>query len=135
MRSRRIVTGWSGWPCCGGSAGGMPAECRGDGSSAGSLPWLQHVLRTAAADPDCADLLETTRQQRLAGQSRVAQALAERGALADGLTEARALDIIYTLMSPEVHQILTAERHWNADQYEHWLARTLAATLLPPTDP
>ena len=93
------------------------------------------MLRTAAADPDCADLLETTRQQRLAGQSRVAQKLAERGALADGLTEARALDIIYTLMSPEVHQILTAERHRNADQYEHWLARTLAATLLPPTDP
>ncbi len=50
--------------------GGMPAQCRGGGSSAGSLPWLQHVPRTAAADPDCADLLETTRQQRLAGQAR-----------------------------------------------------------------
>ena len=37
--------------------GGMPAQCRGGGSSAGSLPWLQHVPRTAAADPDCADLL------------------------------------------------------------------------------
>ena len=112
----------------------MP-QCRGGGSSAGSLPWLQHVLRTAAADPDCADLLETTRQQCLAGQSRAAQALAERGALADGLTKASALDIIYTPMPPQVHQILTAERHWNADQYEHWLARSLAATLLPPTDP
>ena len=50
-------------------------------------------------------------------------------------TKASAPDIIYTLMSPQAHQILTAERHWNADQYEHWLARTLAATLLPPTDP
>jgi hypothetical protein len=84
---------------------------------------------------DCADLLETTRQQCLAGQSRAAQALAKRGALADGLTKASAPDIIYTLMSPQVHQILTAERHWNADQYEHWLARSLAATFLPPTDP
>jgi hypothetical protein len=89
----------------------MPAQGRGGGTSAGSPPWLQHVLRTAAVGPDRADLLQTTRQQRLAGQSRVARALAERGALADGLTEARAPDIIYTLMSPEVHQILTAERH------------------------
>lgn len=115
--------------------GGMPAQCRG-GSSAGSLPWLQHVLRTAAADPDCADLLETSRQQRLAGQSRVAQAPAERGALADGLTEARALDIIYTLMSPQAHQILTAERHRN--QYGVQTAacgraRGLHALRLPKT--
>ena len=127
------MTGWSGWPCCGGSAGGMP-QCRGGGSSAGSLPWLQHVLRTAAADRLC----RPARNNPAAvpgRQSRAAQALTERGALADGLTKASAPDIIYTLMSPQVHQILTAERHWNADQYEHWLARSLAATFLPPTDP
>jgi hypothetical protein len=53
-------------------------------------------------------------------------------ALADGLTEPDALDIIYTLMSPEVHHILAVERHWSADHYEQWLARTLAAALLPP---
>ena len=94
---------------------------------------LQHMLRVAAAaDPDCASLLEITRQQRLAGQSRVARALAEHGALAPGLTQTTALDIIYTLMSPEVHHILTAERRWSADQYERWLARTLTATLLSP---
>jgi AcrR family transcriptional regulator len=94
---------------------------------------IQHMLRTAAAaDPECADLLEETRRQRLLGQSRVARALAGQGALADGLTEARALDVIYTLMSPEVHHIFTAERGWSAGEYEQWLARTLAGALLPP---
>jgi AcrR family transcriptional regulator len=94
---------------------------------------LQQMLRTAAAaDAECADLLEITRQQRIDGQSRVARALARQGALAEGLTEPDALDIIYTLMSPEVHHILTVERHWNPDKYEQWLARTLAAALLPP---
>jgi AcrR family transcriptional regulator len=94
---------------------------------------LQQVLRTAAAvDRECADLLETTRQQRIDGQSRIARALAAQNALADGLTEPDALDIIYTLMSPEAHHILTVERHWSADHYEQWLARTLAAALLPP---
>jgi AcrR family transcriptional regulator len=93
---------------------------------------LQQMLRTAAAaDPECASLLETTRRQRLAGQSRIASALAARSALADSLTEPDALDIIYTLMSPELHHILTAERHWSARRYEQWLARTLAAVLLP----
>jgi hypothetical protein len=30
-----------------------------------------------------------------------------------------------------VHHILTAERGWDADAYERWLARALAAALLP----
>jgi hypothetical protein len=98
------------------------------------------MLRVAAeADPECADLAETFRQQRLAGQSLVARELAARGALAPGLTGKAALDTIYTLMSPEVHRLLTVERKLSADQFEDWLARTLAATLLdgaaPPMQP
>ncbi len=49
------------------------------------------------------------------------------------------LDTIYTLMSSEVHRLLTVERGLSADQYEGWLARALAATLLdgaaPPMQP
>jgi hypothetical protein len=101
---------------------------------------LQQMLRVAAeADPECADLAGTFRQQRLAGQSLVARELAARGALAPGLTEEAALDTIYALMSPEVHRLLTVERKLSADQYEDWLARALAATLLdgaaPPMQP
>ncbi|MGI9005239.1 MAG: TetR/AcrR family transcriptional regulator [Streptosporangiaceae bacterium] len=94
---------------------------------------LQQMLRTAAVvDPECADLLETTRQQRLDGQSRITAALARQHRLPVGLTEADALDIIYTLMSPEVHHILTVERHWHADKFEQWLGRILTAALLRP---
>jgi len=101
---------------------------------------LQQMLRVAAeADPECAGLAETFRRQRLAGQALVARELASRGALAPGLTEEAALDTIYTLMSPEVHRVLTVERNLSADQYEAWLARALAATLLdgatPPVRP
>jgi AcrR family transcriptional regulator len=101
---------------------------------------LQQMLRVAAeADPDCAGLAGTFRQQRLAGQSLVARELAARGALAPGLTEEAALDTIYTLMSPEVHRLLTVERKLSTDQYEDWLSRALAATLLdgaaPPMQP
>jgi AcrR family transcriptional regulator len=92
---------------------------------------MQHVLRTAAVvDPDAAQLLATFTRQRLAGQAGVAQALTARNALAKGINERHALDVIYTLMSPEVHHMLTMERHWTADQYQRWLTDTLCATLL-----
>lgn len=92
---------------------------------------IQHVLRSAASvDVEAANQLFLTTQQRLAGQSRIARALAARGALADGLDEATAADVIYTLMSPEVHRILTIERGWSGGQYEEWLATALCAQLL-----
>ena len=92
---------------------------------------IQHVLRSAAVvDPDAAQLLHTFSGQRLAGQARVARALKARNELAEGMTERQALDVIYTLMSPEVHHLVTVERQWSADQYQRWLADTLCATLL-----
>jgi AcrR family transcriptional regulator len=93
---------------------------------------IQHVLAGAAAvDPEAAEQLVITRQQRLTGQSRVAAELARREALAPGLTEAEAADLIYTFMSPEVYRILTAERGWSPKRYEAWLATTLRRALLP----
>jgi AcrR family transcriptional regulator len=95
---------------------------------------LQQMLRVAAAaDPECASLLEDFREQRATGQSKVVAELAARGALAPGLTGKAALDTVYTLMSPEVHRLLTVDRKLTPDQYEAWLARTLAAALLPAT--
>lgn len=97
---------------------------------------IQHVLRSAAnVDSEAAELLAITAQQRLVGQCRVARALAERNALADGIGEADAADVIYALMSPEMHRILTVERDWSADRYEQWLAGTLCALLLPQPAP
>jgi AcrR family transcriptional regulator len=97
---------------------------------------LQHVVATSAAvDPEAAAMWETTRRQRHAGQSRIVGELVRRKALRRGLTRARASDIVYTLMSPEVHRILTVERGWTDDAYEAWLARTLREQLLRDPEP
>ena len=91
---------------------------------------LLHVLATAAhVDPDAAALLTETRRQRHAGQSRIITALHARGALDPALSTAEAADIIYALLSPDVHRILTTERGWPADRYEHWIARSLTTLL------
>jgi AcrR family transcriptional regulator len=92
---------------------------------------IQHVLATAAqVDADAADLLAEICRQRHTGQSRIVAALDARGALDPGLDTSEAADIVYALLSPEVHRILTVERGWPADRYERWIARSLS-TLLP----
>jgi len=101
---------------------------------------IQHVLATAAqVDADAAELLAEIRRQRHTGQSRIVAALDARGALDPGLDQTEAADIIYALLSPEVHRILTVERGWRADRYERWVARSLSTLLpagqRPPADP
>jgi len=85
----------------------------------------------AAVDPEAAALFARVEHQRLVGPSSVARALAERGALADGVTEDQARDVLFTMMAPEVHRVLTVQRGWSPDRYERWLARSLRALLLP----
>jgi hypothetical protein len=40
-----------------------------------------------------------------------------------------AVHITNTVLSPEVHHILTVERGWTAGQYERWLVRSLGTLL------
>jgi AcrR family transcriptional regulator len=92
---------------------------------------LQHMLRTAAAvEPSAAELLAENRRQRADGQSRVVTALRDMGALSPSLTDAVALDIVYGLMSPELHWVLTGDRGWTHDRYELWLSGALCSMLL-----
>ena len=91
---------------------------------------ILHVLATAAQiDPDAAGLLAEIRRQRHTGQSRIVTALDAAGALDPGLDKTEAADIVYALLSPDVHRILTVERGWPADRYERWIARSLSALL------
>jgi TetR/AcrR family transcriptional regulator, regulator of autoinduction and epiphytic fitness len=99
---------------------------------------IQHVLATAAqVDAEAAELLAEIRRQRHTGQSRIVTALKARGALDPGLGTSEAADIVYALLSPDVHRILTVERGWDADRYQRWIARSLSSLLptghrLPP---
>jgi AcrR family transcriptional regulator len=101
---------------------------------------ILHVLATAAqVDPDAAGLLAEIRRQRHTGQSKIVTALQARGALDPGLDSSEAADMVYALLSPDMHRILTVERGWPADRYEHWITRSLSALLRtghrPPASP
>jgi hypothetical protein len=45
--------------------------------------------------------------------------------------EGDAADIIHALMSPEVYQLLVADRGWRPERYEQWLTQILIDQLLP----
>ena len=94
-------------------------------------PLYRVLVGAAQSDPDAAALLADRTRRRGAGQRLIARSLARAGALRTDLREREAADIIHALMSPEVYQLLVADRGWPPPRYERWLARTLIDQLLP----
>jgi len=91
---------------------------------------VYRVLSSAASsDPAAAELFAEYQHQRAQGQRQIARALARAGALAPGLREKDAADLIHALMSPELYQLLVIDRGWSPQRYEQWLARTLSDQL------
>jgi hypothetical protein len=96
-------------------------------------PLLRVVLEGAqAGDPELRELVATIDQERLTGAARVVDDLAAAGALRHGLDPGRARDILWTLISPEVCRLLVDGRGWSLDEWQQWLAATLADALLDP---
>lgn len=107
---------------------GFAALVRGVMERAGSV---HRILADAArSDPDAASLLEDIARQRHTGQRRIAQALAEMGALRPGFSERDAADVIHALASPEVYGLLVLDRGWSGKRYEDWLGSILKEQLL-----
>lgn len=96
---------------------------------------MQEVLQSAARlDPDASDALAHHMRQRFEGlPARLARGLAERGALRADVEESDALDILYTLMSPDTYRVFTAERGWSTERYARWVGDALRSVLLGVT--
>jgi AcrR family transcriptional regulator len=93
-------------------------------------PMLSIVRDAAGADPEMAEQWQANQHQRYLAHRALAEILAAKKALRPGLTAQNAADIIFTLVSPEVYLLLTAERGWSPAQWQRWLADTIAHTVL-----
>lgn len=93
---------------------------------------LDDVLRSAAAaDPEVAAARsEQNDRLRHAAMRTVVGWVRARGPLRDGLDESTAADVVWTVTSPEVHQMLLDVRGWDRAGYENWLRTTLELSLL-----
>ncbi|MDQ3756336.1 MAG: TetR/AcrR family transcriptional regulator [Actinomycetota bacterium] len=94
------------------------------------VPLYRILVGAAGSDPDAAALLDRLTEQRAEGQRAIARSLARAGALAPGIRERDAADVIHALMSPELYRLLVFDRGWRTDRYEGWLADLLSDQLL-----
>ena len=95
----------------------------------GSL--LRALQGALATDPDLRDLWDQMEAWRLEGQGRFVAMLADRGRLRAGLSFEAARDVVWTLCSLAVHDLLVVNRGWTPERYQEWLAAALVRELLP----
>jgi AcrR family transcriptional regulator len=93
-------------------------------------PMLSIVRDAAGADPDMAEQWRTNSRERYIAHHTLTEILAAKKALRPGLTVQKAADITFTLLSPEVYLLLTAERGWSPAQWQRWLTGTIAQAVL-----
>jgi AcrR family transcriptional regulator len=95
-----------------------------------SGPLYRVLVGAANSDPELAEVLDALEARRLHGLGGLASQLAESRALRSDLSVDGARDIIWTLCSTAVHDLLVRQRGWSAEAYRGWLAATLKRELL-----
>lgn len=93
-----------------------------------AAPMVAVVSGASRAEPDLAELLQRLHADRLKGLRVLVGALAANGPLRT--SKDKAVETVWALTSPELHQLLTRVRGWTPRRYRDWLAESLAALLL-----
>lgn len=93
-------------------------------------PIMGAVSEPGAGDAGAQAFAETTEQERRIGTTRAMTGLGESHGFRAGLSLEQAVDIAWTLNSPEVYDRLVRRCGWTPEAYETWLAHQLRAALL-----
>jgi AcrR family transcriptional regulator len=94
-------------------------------------PLLRALRDATGTDPELQRLWDEMEAWRRGGQGRLAGLLGERGALRTDVSVREAGDLIWTLSSLAVHDLLVLGSGWSYERYEAWLAGALVCELLP----
>ena len=95
-----------------------------------SSPLYRVLVAAADSDSELRDVLNGIEARRLHGLGGLAAQLAESRALRSDLSAEDARDIIWTLCSTAVHDLLVRERGWTSESYRDWLTAALKRELL-----
>jgi AcrR family transcriptional regulator len=93
-------------------------------------PLLRALRDGMASDRELRPVWDEMEAWRLDGQGRFVAMLANKGALRPGLSVERARDVVWTLCSLAVHDLLVVDRGWTAERYREWLTDVLTCELL-----
>ena len=94
---------------------------------------LYEVIRSAAADPEVAAVLDKNRQDRTVGHEVFAAGLATKARYRRDLPTQRAADLLYALATEDAYLLFVVDRGWPVDEWERWVVDTLCAQLLAPS--
>jgi AcrR family transcriptional regulator len=95
-----------------------------------SGPLYRVLAGAAASDPELKAVLDEIEARRLHGLGSLAGQLAESRELRPELSVEDARDLLWTLCSTGVHDLLVRERGWSSECYRDWLAAALKRELL-----
>jgi AcrR family transcriptional regulator len=90
---------------------------------------LAAVLRSAAADPEPAQLLGRSRAAALALHARAVDELAEKPGFTERISLQRATEVLATICSPETYGLLVVGQGWTAPDWQDWATRHAAVDL------
>jgi len=94
---------------------------------------VDDILRSAGAvDAGVAALRTHIQEKRFSSIRAFAGWLASNGPLRSGISTSDAATIIWSLTSPEVHQLFCDVRGWSRPRYVRWLTESLTEILLRP---
>jgi hypothetical protein len=96
---------------------------------------LHVAIRAATGDADVARLLEHDQQSRYATQREIVAILAGKPGFNAEMSEERAADIVYGLLSEAVYLLFCVDRAWRPENWAEWVVATLSSQLFPsPSD-
>lgn len=93
-----------------------------------AAPIAAIVSDASRSEPELAELLSRLHTDRLKNLATLVDALVVNGPLR--LPADQAVDTVWALTSPELHQLLVRIRGWTRRRYTDWLADSLDALLL-----
>jgi AcrR family transcriptional regulator len=93
-------------------------------------PLLRALRDAKASDAELERLWDEMEARRLDGQGQFVRMLADRGAIKPGLAVDAGIDVMWTLCSLAVYDLLVLGRGWSDNRYQTWLTEALVFELL-----
>lgn len=96
---------------------------------------IRLLMRSAAlSDPEMAQLLRETDEERLDRMRHHAEFLQARGFLRPGVSVAEATDVLWTTSSVELYDLLVLQRGWSPPRFAGFVSDLMATALLDGHD-
>lgn len=112
------------------AAGQLRAHVRGVREILGRVaPIMPLIAAASATDPEIAAQWPAGPDPRYTVQHAAAEALISKPDARSGIGTARAADLLYGLLSPELYLVFVRDRGWSPEVWEEWACASLTAQL------